>query len=170
MTDAADEAIGARRKVPAGARTEPLDDALATDEFTPRLLALLSNALVWRESQELRREVGLGTNDWRIVSALAIRPGASASEVSEFLGVNKAVISKSVSTLADRRLILLGEGPRGSRPMFLTEAGVEMHHVMKPISQRGEDLILEGMAPDETRELNALLRRMLERVRADDVR
>ncbi|WP_156760083.1 MarR family winged helix-turn-helix transcriptional regulator [Microbacterium karelineae] len=167
MTDAVGEATTSRR-VPPGAVTEPLGDALATDEFTPRLLALLSNALVWRESQELRREVGLGTNDWRIVSALATRPGASATEVSEFLGVNKAVVSKSVNTLADRDLIVLGEGPRGSRPMFLTEAGVEMHHVMKPISKRGEDIILEGMTAGESRELNAVLRGMLARLKGAD--
>ena len=55
--------------------TEPLSNAIDPDHFTPRLLALLSNALVWRESHELRRRFGLGTNDWRVISSLALRPG-----------------------------------------------------------------------------------------------
>jgi len=153
---------------PEGAVTEPLDDVLEPDEFTPRLLALLSNALVWRESHELRRRFGLGTNDWRVISALATRPGSSATDVSDFLGVNKAVVSKSVNTLVDHGLILLSDGPRGSRPMYLSDAGAHMHHEMRPISLRGQEIILQGMAQPDVTRLNAQLRAMLERIRTDD--
>ncbi|MER7798331.1 MarR family winged helix-turn-helix transcriptional regulator [Microbacterium sp. NPDC096154] len=156
-----------RHAAPAGAVTEPLDDVLEPDGFTPRLLALLSNALVWRESHELRRRFGLGTNDWRVISAVATRPGTSATEVSDFLGVNKAVVSKSVNALVERGMLLLSDGPRGSRPMYLSEEGAEMHHRMRPISLRGQEIILEGVADDEVDRFNALLRDMLERIRAD---
>jgi DNA-binding MarR family transcriptional regulator len=154
-------------EAPDGAVTEPLDDAISSEDFTPRLLALLSNALVWRESHELRRRFGLGTNDWRVISALAIRPGTSATDVSEFLGVNKAVVSKSMNTLLDRELILLSDGPRGSRPMYLSAAGAEMHRQMRPISLRGQEIILEGIPQREVDRLNAMLRDMLARIRAD---
>lgn len=149
----------------AGAVTEPLSQLIDPENFTPRLLALLSNALVWRESHELRRQFGLGTNDWRVISALASRPGASATEVTEFLGLNKAVVSKSVNTLLARGLLLLSEGPRGSRPMYLTEAGAEMHNAMLPISVRGQDIILADLSSNDIEQLNHLLRRMLEKAR-----
>jgi DNA-binding MarR family transcriptional regulator len=126
---------------------------------------LLSNALVWRESQELRRQFQLGTNDWRVISALASRPGASATEVTEFLGLNKAVVSKSVNTLLERQLLLLIDGPRGSRPMYLTQAGAEMHDAMLPISMRGQEIILADLSSGEVEQLNLLLRRMLEKAR-----
>lgn len=155
----------ARAAMPPDAVTEPLADIIDPDNFTPRLLALLSNALVWRESHELRRRFGLGTNDWRIISALAIRPGASATEVSEFLGLNKAVISKSVIKLVDRSLVLLVDGPRGSRPMYLTGAGAEMHDAMLPISLRGQEIILADLSPADIERLNRLLGRMLEKTR-----
>lgn len=155
----------ARAAVPPDAVTEPLPDIIDPDNFTPRLLALLSNALVWRESHELRRRFGFGTNDWRIISALAIRPGASATEVSEFLGLNKAVISKAVTKLVDHGLVLLVDGPRGSRPMYLTDAGGRMHDAMLPISMRGQEIILADLAPEDVEQLNALLRRMLEKTR-----
>ncbi|MDF2573410.1 MAG: hypothetical protein K0S05_322 [Agromyces sp.] len=155
----------ARAAVPPEAVTEPLPDIIDPDNFTPRLLALLSNALVWRESHELRRRFGFGTNDWRIISALAIRPGASATELAEFLGLNKAVISKAVTKLVDHSLVLLVDGPRGSRPMYLTPAGAEMHHAMLPISMRGHEIIVADLAPDEIERLNSLLRRMLEKTR-----
>lgn len=152
--------------VPDGAITEPLEHILSTDEFVPRLLAILSNALVWRESRALRATVGLGTNDWRVLAALATNPGMSSSEVSDFLTVNKAVVSKSVNTLRDRGVIVMGEGPRGTRPLFLNAAGAELHEIMLPISESGETIILEGMTEDEVRVVTSLLQRMLDRIRA----
>lgn len=149
----------------ARAVTEPLGEVIDPENFTPRLLALLSNALVWRESHELHRLFNLGTNDWRVISVIAMRPGVPATEVSEFIGVNKAVVSKSVTRLQARGLIVLSDGPRGSRPMYLTAAGAEMHGRMMPISMRGQDIILEGMPPEDIATLNEILRTMLVRIR-----
>lgn len=145
--------------------TEPLQGVLDPQGFTPRLIALLSNALVWRESQELRRQFGLGTNEWRVISAIAAQPGSSASVVAEALALNKAVVSKSASALRDRGLIVLDEGPHGSRPLFLTHAGAHMHDLMKPISVLGEEVILDGLTKAEVQRLNEMLLRMIERVR-----
>lgn len=145
--------------------TEPLENVIDPDGFTPRLLALLSNALVWRESQELRRRFGLGTNDWRVISALALRPGSSATEVSDFLGVNKAVVSKSVSVLSAQGLIALLDGPRGSRPMYLTQSGARTHDAMLPVSMRGQEIILEGLPQAEVDQLRTLLTTMLQKLR-----
>jgi len=146
--------------------TEPLPNALDPNNFTPRLLALVSNSLVRQESSRLREEFGLGTNDWRVISAVATRPGSSATEVSEFLSLNKALISGSVSGLVARQLIVLRDGPRGSRPMYLTRAGAEMHDAMLPISLRGQDIILQGLAPEVVKGLNLLLQDMLDRLNA----
>lgn len=147
--------------------TEPLGTVIDPDEFTPRLLALLSNALVYRESHELRRQFKLGTNEWRVISALSMRPGMSATEVCEFLGMNKAVVSRSVTRLQLRELIVLSDGPRGSRPLYLTRAGAEMHDKMLPVSMRGHEIITAGLEASEVAALNELLRGMLSRIRSD---
>jgi DNA-binding MarR family transcriptional regulator len=140
---------------------EPLAGTVDPDNFTPRLLHLLSNALVWRESRELRRTCGLGTNEWRILSALATEPGMSAKEVSDFLSVNKALVSKATATLVSERLVVLSDGPRGTRPMYLTRAGAKMHDFMRPISMRGQEIIVDGMSDDQIDRFNGLLREML---------
>lgn len=140
---------------------EPLSDVIQTDSFTPRLLHLLSNALVWRESLLLRRDFNLGTNDWRVISALAVRPGATSTDISDFVAINKATVSKAVNTLIDRALVVPTDGPRGSRPLFLTVAGAEMHDRMKPISLKGEEIILSDLTGEEALLLNALLGRLL---------
>lgn len=156
----------ARVVVPPGAVTEPLAHTLDFGSFTARLLALITYDLVWLESQELRRRFGLGTNEWRTLASLAVQPGMTSGGVAQSLELNKAIISKSSRLLVDRGLIVLGDGPRGSRPMFLTEAGVEMHDKMLPISEKGQDIILEGISQDDARRLNTLLHGMLDRIRA----
>ncbi len=140
---------------------EPLSDVIDSESFTPRLLALVSNALVWRESLLLRREFNLGTNDWRVISALAIRPGAASTDIADFVGMNKAVVSKATNTLITRELIVPAEGPRGSRPLYLTHAGAEMHDLMKPISLKGEEIILSDLSDEEITHLKSLLARLL---------
>ncbi|MFS0734756.1 MarR family winged helix-turn-helix transcriptional regulator [Microbacterium sp. 1P10UB] len=146
--------------------TEPLPNTIDPDHFTPRLLALVSNALVWRESHELRRRYGLGTNDWRVISTLAVNPGMAATDIAAYAAMNKAVVSKSVATLLERRLIVLSDGPRGSRPMYLTTAGAEMHDLMLPISLRGQEIVLSHLDSDEIVRLNDLLQRLLDETRA----
>ncbi|MCR2762887.1 MarR family winged helix-turn-helix transcriptional regulator [Microbacterium sp. zg.B48] len=141
--------------------TAPLADVIDTESFTPRLIALLSNALVWRESRLLRQAFNLGTNDWRVISALAIRPGATSSDISEFVAMNKAVVSKSVNTLIGRGLIVPADGARGSRPLYLTRAGAQMHDRMMPISLEGQEIILGDLSSAEVEQLNALLGRLL---------
>lgn len=150
-----------RGSVPSAAITQSLIETLDPDTFTPRLLHLLSTGLVRRESNLLRSSFALGTNDWRILSALATRPGSTSTDVCDFLVLNKAIVSKSVNILAERELILLVDGPRGTRPMYLTEAGAEMHHNMLPISRRGQEIILDGMTADEIEAFNNLLNRMI---------
>ena len=143
--------------------TEPLDGVIDSENFTPRLLHLISNALVWRESRLLRRDFNLGTNDWRVISALSIRPGATSSDISEFVAMNKAVVSKSVNTLIARELIVPADGARGSRHLYLTRAGADMHDSMKPISLEGQEIVLSDLDDDEVRQLNRLLTRLLQK-------
>ncbi|OMQ16423.1 hypothetical protein A7K94_0202630 [Modestobacter sp. VKM Ac-2676] len=152
-------------ELPPDAVSEPLSTVIDSNDFTPRLLSLLSNSLVWRESRLLRAHFGLGTNDWRVISALAIRPGATASEISDFVAMNKAIISKSVGVLTDRRLIVQVEDTGRSRQLFLTPAGAEMHDAMLPISLRGQEIILADLSAEDVAQLNQLLRSLLAHVR-----
>src|SRR3978361_602754 len=81
---------------------KPLSTVIDMERFSPRLIFLVSNALAWRESDTLRREFGLGTNHWRVVSVLAIHPGMTAKDISIFTSMNKGVISRSVRDLTSR--------------------------------------------------------------------
>ncbi|MFE1646587.1 MarR family winged helix-turn-helix transcriptional regulator [Microbacterium sp. P01] len=161
MTRDADATVGPVFVGSVEIETEPLPGVIDTERFTPRLLHLLSNALVWRESRLLRAAFNLGTNDWRVISAIAIRPGATSTDISEFVAMNKAIVSKSVNTLIARELIVPADGRRGSRHLYLTRAGADMHHRMKPISLEGQQIVLADLSDAEVDQLNDLLTRLL---------
>lgn len=145
--------------------TDPLPSAIAPDEFTPRLVALLSNALVSAQTQGFRETAGRSTNDWRVLAAIAITPGQSASEIADALTINKSQLSPTVNRLAEEGLIVMVDGPRGSRPMYLTTAGARVHDALAPVAQRGQDLLASELGAEELRALNATLRRLLSRAR-----
>lgn len=166
MDGAADNDTGAG--LPRGAVVAPLDDVIDPDTFTPRLVTLLANAITARESHALRQTFGLGTNEWRILSALARRPGSTGSELATILYVNKSIVSRALRQLERRQLIVVPVGQLRSRSLFLTRQGAEMYQQMRPVSAIGQDIILAGLDPHQITEFNAQLTRMLEALRSAD--
>ena len=161
-----DERTGALAAVTAraarqGLVTEPLEQTVDRDSYTPALLSLLSNMLVWGGSRIFRHLHGLGTNEWRVLSALANRPGSTASDVSDVLGMNKAICSKSVNTLLDRELIAQLNGARGFRHLYLTPRGASVHDDCLAVALKRQEILLDPLSPAEVAQLNALLVRML---------
>ena len=138
-----------------------LPHTIERDDYTPALLQLLSNVLVWGGSRVFHHLHGIGTNEWRIISALGNHPGATSGELCDILGVNKSIASKSVNALLDRELIAQLNGPRGSRHLFLTESGARVHDDLMPIALTRQQILHDSLSPDEVAQLNALLVRMI---------
>ncbi|KRA25437.1 hypothetical protein ASD65_14160 [Microbacterium sp. Root61] len=149
------------RAVQQGLVTERLAHTIERDDYTPALLGLLSNVLVWGGSRVFHHLHGIGTNEWRIVSALGNHPGATSGELCDILGINKSIASKSVNVLLDRELIAQLNGPRGSRHLFLTAEGARIHDDLMPVALKRDEILRESLSPEETVELNRLLVRML---------
>lgn len=139
----------------------PVDGALELARFTPRLLALLSNIISQRESATLRQVLGHGTTDWRIIAAIAEQPALTATEISRYTVMSKAVISRALAPLIEQGLVVQGDGPRGSRPLRLTDAGVEVYRRMLPITMRAQWLIEDTLTKRELATLESLLDRLV---------
>lgn len=151
----------AKRAKQLGLSTERLPETIERDVYTPALIGLISNVLVWGGSRVFRHVHGIGTNEWRIVSALGNWPGATATELCEILGINKSIASKSINELLHRGLIAQLDGPKGSRHLYLTPSGVEVHDDFMPIATRRHEILHEGLSSEESAAVDALLVRML---------
>lgn len=141
---------------------KPVDNHLDLAKFTPRLIAVLSNIFSQRESMSLRQTLDLGTTDWRIIAALAQAPALTATEISRFTVMSKAVISRALANLIEQDLITQGDGPRGSRPLRLTERGVDVYREMLPIALRAQRLIERTITREELEFLEAILMRLVD--------
>ncbi|MDQ0855706.1 DNA-binding MarR family transcriptional regulator [Arthrobacter sp. V4I6] len=149
------------RAVGQGLVTKKLPGTIVRDEYTPALLGLLSNVLVWGGSRVIHKVHGVGTNEWRIISGLGNHPGATSGELCEILGINKSIASKSVNVLLGRDLVAQINGPRGSRHLYLTPEGARVHDDLMPIAIKRQEILHESLTPEEVVQLNSLLVRML---------
>lgn len=137
-------------------------DTIVRDEYTPALIHLVSNMLVWGGSRIFHHLHGVGMNEWRILSALSNYTGATARDLIEVLGMNKSIASRSVNRLLELDLISQLGGVRGSRHLFLTEHGARVHDDLYRIATKRNELLHSSLSPAEVTQLNALLVRLLD--------
>jgi DNA-binding MarR family transcriptional regulator len=144
---------------------ERLPLTIDRETYTPAYLSIVSNALSRGGSLVYMHRFGIGVNDWRVLSALGNRPGATAAEVCALLGMDKSVASRSVAGLADRGLLAIERVP-GQRRLYLTRQGAEVHDQVLPMALERERRLLEGFSAEEVDVLRGFLRRMNDNVPA----
>ncbi|WP_100812687.1 MULTISPECIES: MarR family winged helix-turn-helix transcriptional regulator [unclassified Microbacterium] len=145
-----------------GLVTEPLARTIDRDSYSPALLGLLNNVLVWGGSRVFNALHDVGANEWRVLSALGNHPGATARDLCEILGINKSIASKSVGALVASGHVGQADGRRTSRHLFLTTVGAALHDQLMPIALRRTEILQHRLSDDEVVELNRLLSKMLE--------
>lgn len=126
---------------------------------TPYYLVTIGNAISWGSAREYLQRFGIGVNEWRLIAHVANEPGCTAAEVSQFLRIDKAIVSRSLKSLIDKGLVGL-DTRDGARRLYLTEDGVAQHDNILPIAIRREQILLEGLDDRERKILLDMLRRM----------
>ena len=138
---------------------DEIPGALQTDQYAPAYLALVSNAMSWGSSTLLRETFGIGLNDWRVIAALAMRPGVTSGGLSSLLGLTKSVVSRSTTYLTEEGLIGSDES-NGNRRLYLTDRGFDLYHRVLPAALQRQETLLTGFTPEERTELMGYLLRM----------
>lgn len=129
------------------------------DIYVPSLLNHLSNELSTGASRTYLKHFNIGINDWRVMSALVNHPRATAKRVSEVLGMNKAIISRSVGVLESKKLLKVNVEIR-QRPLELTTKGYELHDRIIEVALERERRLMHGFSAKEIAQLLDYLRRM----------
>ena len=138
---------------------DEIPGALKTNQYAPAYLALVSNAMSWGTSTLLRESFGIGLNDWRVIAALAMRPGLTSGGLSQLLGLTKSVVSRSTTYLTEEGLIGSDES-NGNRRLYLTEQGLDLYNRVLPAALQRQEMLLTGFTPEERTELMGYLLRM----------
>jgi DNA-binding MarR family transcriptional regulator len=145
-----------------GLVTDKLPHTIDRDSYSPALLGLLNNVLVWGGSRVFNALHDVGANEWRVLSALGNHPGATARDLCDILGINKSIASKSVGVLVAAGYVGQADGRRSSRHLFLTHKGAALHDELMPIAIRRAEILQHRLSRAEISELNRLLSKMLE--------
>jgi len=141
--------------------TPPSGRTIDFERGVPFLVSALGNKLSAIASRSVRRELGVGLMEWRILALLAVEAEATPTRIGQVAGVDKSVVSRAASTLEQRGLVAIAPGGPGGRQtrVTLTADGRALHARGVEVAYlRNEDL-LHGFSPKDRAQLAELLRR-----------
>jgi DNA-binding MarR family transcriptional regulator len=133
----------------------------------PFLVSALGNRLADIASRDVRKDLGIGLMEWRIVALLAVESRATPARVGQVSGVDKSVVSRAAATLEQRGLIEVEADAHGSRQtrLSLTDTGHELHDRGVQVAFERCDALLEGFSEDERELLTDFLKRAMANLR-----
>ena len=129
----------------------------------PFLVAALGNRLSAIASARVRRELGIGLMEWRILALLAVEADATPARIGRVAGVDKSVVSRAAASLETRGLITIAAEATAGRQtrLAMTDEGLRVHERGIHIAYDSNDALLEGFSEDDRVQLSGLLRRAM---------
>lgn len=164
--DGKDGAVG-KGEGPAGeGRALPLQPHLDLENYVPALITFLANKISYGASLTYRELFGLGVNDWRCLSQLAIEPWISPNRICQVIGLDKAAVSRSIRVLEEKALVEVRSSRERSRfhEVALTEAGAALHDRILTVALERERRLTADLDPDERTVLLRALNKMHARI------
>lgn len=142
--------------------TDDSDKQLKLEEFLPYRLSLLSNTVSRAIATSYAERFDLSISEWRVIAVLSQFPGISAAQVAERTAIGKVAVSRAVSRLIKSQRIQrrFADADRRRSILELTDQGHAIYVEIRPIAQRYEDTLLNGLSETERRQLDALLTKL----------
>jgi DNA-binding MarR family transcriptional regulator len=149
---------------------------LKLDAFVPYRLSVLANTISGDLARRYAARFDLTIPQWRVMASLGDTPGRSAAEVAERTRMDKVSVSRAVSALLERGL-LLGRRDRSDRrrtALRLSANGRRTYQKIVPLARAYEAELLAGLSARERAMLDGLVSRLhrvaLQMAAADDDR
>lgn len=146
------------------AMTKAPAEKLRLEDFLPYRLSVLSNRISGAIATSYGQRFGLSIRDWRIMAVLGETPDISAGELAERTAIDKVAVSRSVNRLlSDGRLLRrFSADDRRRSVLRLSKAGERLYAEIAPMAQGYERALLARLSPNEQRQLDRMLSRLME--------
>ncbi|CAN5485280.1 hypothetical protein BH09PSE4_BH09PSE4_03840 [soil metagenome] len=154
--------------IAADSALEVLEERWATvaPQNLPYHILLLSKLLDRVTAQHVRETAGLSLAEWRAMAHVEYLGKCTASEVANLAFVDRAEVSRALSSLEARGLVRREPHPRkrNSRIVSLTEAGEKVHREIR--GERGKffDDWTADLSEEDRTQLDSGLRAIIRRV------
>jgi len=131
------------------------------DLLSTRVLRL-SNTLALYSARHYRQLFDVTLPEWRVMSTVASRDGATARDVSRMLATDKAWVGLSVKRLARRGYLTRSSDKQDSRRVLLslTRQGKEIHDAILTVARRRQRRLLAALPDGAADILTASLDRL----------
>lgn len=141
---------------------------LDLQNYVPALLTFVSNKMSRSSGATYRRLFGIGVTEWRVMSQLALEPGASAQRICHVIGFDKALVSRSVQILLNQGYVTVEPDATDNRrfAITLTTQGLALHDRVIEVALERERQLLNGMSAQDRKTLIRLLQHMHQQINA----
>jgi len=148
-----------RSAKPKGAKA---DQTLDLERYVPAFITFIANKLSRSATVFYQKQFGVNVTEWRIISLLAIEPGIPASRICHVIGFDKGPVSRTLTLMQERGLIVIKADPRDGRThsISLTPKGKATHDAVLVAALERERRLLSCLEEKEREVLIDLLRRI----------
>ncbi|WP_279343807.1 MarR family winged helix-turn-helix transcriptional regulator [Variovorax terrae] len=131
------------------------DAPLRVENFITARINHVAKALSRSAARLYLAQFDLTLPESRILSIVAMRGGCTAREIMDEVSMDKALISRAIKKLADKRLISTwtNADDRRTSLLRLTSRGTEIHEDLMPIARQRQEALLATLSYDERRAL-----------------
>lgn len=143
---------------------EGRDPTLSFSRSPTVLLQFAAGRFTRAASSIYQKRYGIGATEWRVLVMLTRHPGAGVQDAAETIGIDKGAVSRALSALGKKGLVLSSEsGEDGRRRSWtLTKAGRKMHAEILQIALDRQLKLLRGFSAQEVAAFVDMLRRFLD--------
>ena len=135
---------------------------LRLDAFLPFRLAVLSNAVSTQIRKIYEEEFRLSMWEWRVIAILGEDDGLTSTAISDRAFMDKPLVSRTVTALQNRGLLLRTRDTRDRRrePLKLTSQGRAIYDVVAPRALSIERSLVSAFSDAEFELFESFLQRL----------
>ena len=141
----------------------PGHEEFALEGFLPYRLSILTQTVSGALARLYADRFGLSVPQWRVMAVLGRFQPLSANDVCEKTVMDKVAVSRAVAAMLKRGLVerTIDRADRRRSALRLTRRGQAIHRQIVPLALHYERRLLDTLSPQERKEFNAVLDRLL---------
>ncbi len=99
------------------------------ESFWPYQVTVLADQISRYTLEVVRSEANINQSQWRVLAAIADKPGRTAAEVTAVTPIDKTIVSRAVSSLIEQGLVIKtpSQGDKRRSTLETTSAGLETY-------------------------------------------
>lgn len=107
--------------------------ALKLDAYWPYQVMVLADRIARRTAAVVRDKAGLNLSQWRVLAALAEKPGRTAVDVVAMTPMDKGIVSRATKALLENGLLLRKASQADGRVshLYLTGKGEDLYRALR---------------------------------------